>query len=48
MLASSSWKLTVLRINKAPQQPCTPFSAAAVIFGGQGLAVENKQLFSAA
>jgi hypothetical protein len=30
------------------QQHCTPFSAAAVIFGGQGLAAENKKLFSAA
>jgi hypothetical protein len=31
-----------------PQQHYAPFSAAKLIFGGQGLAAENKVLFSAA
>jgi hypothetical protein len=30
------------------QQHYAPFSAAKLIFGGQGLAAENKVLFSAA
>jgi hypothetical protein len=33
---------------EATQQHCAPFSAATVIFGGQGLAAENNCLFSAA
>jgi hypothetical protein len=30
------------------QQHCIPFSVAIFIFGGQGVAAENKQGFSAA
>jgi hypothetical protein len=35
-------------VKNMSQQHYTPFSAAKVIFGGQGLGAENKNLFSVA
>jgi hypothetical protein len=50
VLATFQTPITITRTGGGAlsQQHCTPFSAATVIFGGQVLAAENKQLFSAA